>query len=153
MIVTLRIHRSSRCSVAGAPCTPTLATRPPGRIRAAQLEGLGDADRLDRHVGPEAVGEVLDQRHRLGAGLGRRDVGARGFGGQQPGLVAVNGDDVHRAEQPRAHDGREPHRAGAHDDDDVGRLHSAVQDADLVARRSDVGEHEHLLVCDTVGNS
>ena len=31
--ITLADHRSSRCSVAGVPCTPMFATCPPGRIR------------------------------------------------------------------------------------------------------------------------
>ena len=34
VMVTSRIQRSSRCSVVGLPCTPTLATRPPGRTTA-----------------------------------------------------------------------------------------------------------------------
>ena len=53
------------------------------------------------------------------------------------------------AEQPGAHDRREPDRAGADDGDDVAGSDLSVEDADLVAGREDVGEHEDLLVVDT----
>ena len=48
--------------------------------------------------------------------------------------------------QARGHDRGEADRAGADDRDRVSRLHLAVEDADLVCGREDVGEEEHLLV-------
>ena len=40
MIVTSRIQSFSRCSVAHLPCTPTFATRPPGRISSVQSSNV-----------------------------------------------------------------------------------------------------------------
>src|SRR5262249_6329993 len=40
VIVTSRIQSDSRCNVAGDPCTPTLATWPPGRTSAAQSSNV-----------------------------------------------------------------------------------------------------------------
>ena len=49
-------------------------------------------------------------------------------------------------EQLRRHDRREADRAGADHGDGVAGLHAAVQHADLVGGREDVGEEEHVLV-------
>ena len=74
------------------------------------------------------------------------DVGAELLRGLQPAVGQVDGHDVARAEQPGAHDGGEPDRAGADDGDDIAGLHLAVEDADLVAGGQDVGQHQDLLV-------
>jgi hypothetical protein len=58
VMVTPLIYSDSRCSVAGLPCTPTLAIWPDPL--GALLEGLRDPDRLHRHVGAKAVGELVD---------------------------------------------------------------------------------------------
>ena len=42
--------------------------------------------------------------------------------------------------------GGEADRTGAHDGDDIARPHGAVEHADLVAGRQDVGQHQHVLV-------
>ena len=77
VIVTSRIHSFSRCSVAGLPCTPMFATRPPGRIELGrQLERLRHADRLERDVGAEPVGELHDPRDGVLAAVVDRRVGA-----------------------------------------------------------------------------
>ena len=74
------------------------------------------------------------------------DVGAELLGGFQPAVGEIDGHDVARAEQPGAHDRGQPDRTGADDRHDVARLHGAVEDADLVAGRQDVGQHQDLLV-------
>ena len=51
-----------------------------------------------------------------------------------------------RAVQPGAHHRGEPDRARTDDGDDVAGSDLAVQDADLVAGREDVGEHQDLFV-------
>lgn len=80
-MVTPLIHSDSRCSVAGLPCTPTLATRPDQL--GALLEGLRDPDRLHRHVGAKTVGQPVD----LGTGLlwCGHDVSAELLGPVAPG--------------------------------------------------------------------
>ena len=50
-------------------------------------------------------------------------------------------------------DGGEPDRACAHHGDDVARLHTSVEHADLVAGREDVGQHQHLFVADPGGHA
>ena len=50
----------------------------------------------------------------------------------------------------RGHDRGEPDRARADDRDGVARLDAAVENADLVRGRQDVGEEEHLLVAQVV---
>jgi len=52
----------------------------------------------------------------------------------------VDRNDVARAEEPRAHDRREPDRAGTDDGDHVTGPDRAVEDADLVTRREDVSQ-------------
>ena len=65
VIVMSRIHSVSRWSVAEWPCTPTFATRPPGRtIAGAELERLGHADRLDGDVDAEPFRQLHDARDR-----------------------------------------------------------------------------------------
>jgi hypothetical protein len=55
-------------------------------------------------------------------------------------------------QQARGHDRREPDRAGSDHGDCVAGLHIAVQDSDLERRREDVGEEQHLLVAQLLGN-
>ncbi len=62
-MVTSRLQMSSRCRVAGSPCTPMLATWPPGPGQAHRLlEGGGHADGFDGDVGAEPAGELPDDR-------------------------------------------------------------------------------------------
>ena len=124
-----------------------LATWPPGRIsRVRELEGGRHADRLDGDVGAEAAGQLATTASGVLAAVVDDDVGAELLGRLEPAVGQVDGDDVARAEQPGAHDGGQPDRAGADDGDDVARAHLAVEHADLVAGRQDVGQHQHCLV-------
>ena len=56
------------------------------------------------------------------------------------------------AEQLRAGDRGQADRARADDGDEITRADVAVQHADLVAGRQDVGQHEDLLVADAGRN-
>ena len=62
----------------------------------------------------------------------------------------VDRDDVARAEQPRTHDGGEPDRPRSHHGDDIAGTDAGLQDADLVAGRQYVGQHQGVLVADAV---
>ena len=57
VMVTSLIHSDSRCRVTGLPCTPTLATRPPGRISSVHCSKVCDPHGFDGKVGAEAVGQ------------------------------------------------------------------------------------------------
>ena len=78
------------------------------------------------------------------------DVGAELERLLEPRVGEVDRDDPARRVQLRGHDRREPDRAGADDGDRVAGLDAPVQDADLVGRRQDVGEEQHLLVAQAV---
>ena len=79
------------------------------------------------------------------------DVGAELLGGVEPAVGEIDRHDVARAVQPGAHDHRQPDRAGTDHGDDITGLDVAVEHADLVAGRQDVGQHQQLLVADPVG--
>ena len=79
------------------------------------------------------------------------DVGPELLGGVEAAVGEVDGDDVARAVQPGTHHHRQTDRSGTDHGDDVAGPDTAVEDADLVARRQDVGEHQQLLVGDPVG--
>ena len=111
-----------------------------------QLEGRRHADGLDRHVGAQPTGQLGDDRLRVLSRVVDDDVGAELLRGLQPAVGQIDGHDVTRAEQPSAHDGGEPDRTRADDGHDIAGLHGAVEDADLVAGRQDVGQHQDLLV-------
>ena len=147
VMVTFRIHSSSRCSVAGSPCTPMLAMWPPGRTSAAassNVAGTPTASMATSAPSPSVSSRTTSSG--VLAAVVDDDVGAELLGGLEPAVGQVDGDDVARAEQPGAHDRRQADRAGADDGDDVAGLDVAVEHADLVAGRQDVGEHQHLLV-------
>ena len=93
--------------------------------RDGELERGRGPDRLDRDVGAEAVGEAAHDLERVLVRRVDHDVGAELLGGLQPAGREVDRDDVARAEQPRAHDRREPDRARADDRDDVARARRA----------------------------
>ena len=154
MIVTSRIHSFSRWSVAGWPWTPTLATRPPGPDEVgAELERLGHADRLDRDVGAEAAGQLHDPLDRVLGAVVDRHVGAelerlleprasaRSIATIRPGVYSFA---VRIAARPI---GPAPTIATVSPGCDA-----AVQHADLERGREDVGEEQHLLVAQLVGD-
>ena len=121
--------------------------------RGRQLERRRDTDGLDGDVGPEAVGQVAHDRQRVLSTVVDRDVGAELLGGLEPAVGEIDRDDVTGAEQPGAHDRGQADRPGPDHGDHVAGLHVTVEDADLVPGGEDVGEHEHLLVGHTVGDT
>ena len=118
-----------------------------------QLERLGHPHRFDGNVCAQPVGQAPDDLHRVFPTVVHGDVGAELLGGFEPAVREVDGDDVARAEQPGAHDGRQADRPGAHDRDHVTGTDLPVENADLVAGGEDVREHEDLLVGHTVGHA
>ena len=148
MIVRSRIQSVSRWSVAECPCTPTFATRPPGRTSSVQSSNVsGTPTASIATSAPRPSGQLhdsLDARRSLLLLIVTSAPSSRAF--SRRGVVEVDRDDVRRREQPRGQDRREPDRARADDRDGVARLDAPVEHADLVRRREDVGEEEHLFV-------
>ena len=128
------------------PCTPTFATRPPGRISSVQSSNVSGRRRLDRHVGAETARQLHHRRDGVLAAVVDRDVGAELERLLEPRVGEIDRDDPAGRVQLRRHDRREADRAGTDDRDRVARLDAPVEHADLVGRRQDVGEEEHLLV-------
>jgi hypothetical protein len=83
----------------------------------------------------------------LVTGVGRAELA----GVLQARGLEVDGDDPAGAHERSGHDRGQADGARADDGDGVARLHPAVEHADLVARGQDVGEEEHLLVRDALG--
>src|SRR6185369_16380737 len=110
-------------------------------------QGFGVADRLDRHVDADAVGQGQD----VGGGV---VAGFHGVGGAeiprhvQPELVRVDRDDPGGTPQPGGQDGGQAHRAGADHRDGVAGTDLPGENAHLVAGRQRVGEEDGLLVGD-----
>ena len=73
------------------------------------------------------------------------------LGDVQPVLVEVDRDDLRGAVEAGGGDDGETDRPGADDGDGVARLDPPVLDADLEARREDVGEQHRRVVGHTVG--
>ena len=120
--------------------------------RRAELEGLGNADRLDGDIDAEPLRQLHHARDRILGGVVDRHVGSELERLLQPRISDVDRDDASRREELRGHDRREPDRAGSDDRNRVARLHAAVQDADLVCRREDVGEEHDVLVRQALGH-
>ena len=118
----------------------------------AQLERVGDANRLDRDVDAEAVGEAGQAFGRVLPGRVDGHVGAELLGCLQARVGEVDGHDVAGAVQRGCHHGRQSDRSGSDDGDSVPRSDPAVDDAHLVRRGQDVGEHQHRLVVHASGN-
>ena len=110
----------------------------PGR----QLEGRRRADCLDGDICSESAGELLDHCEGILAAVVDDDVGTELLRRFESCVGEIDGDDVRRAVQPRAHHRRETDRAGADDGDDIARTDLAVEDANFVSGREDVGEHQ-----------
>ena len=91
---------------------------------------------------PRPSVSLRDGLERVLAAVVDDDVGAELLGRLEAAVGEVDGDDVARAVEPGAHDGRQADRAGADDGDDVAGLDVAVEHADLVAGGQDVGEHQ-----------
>ena len=151
--VTSRIHSFSRWSVAECPWTPTLATRPSGADElGAELERLRNADCLDCDVGSEPVGQLQDPVEGTLGAVVDRHVRAEGERLLEARVGEVDRDDTAGGEELRGHDRGEPDRACADDRDRVAGLHAAVQHPDLVGGREDVGQEQHLLVAQRLGD-
>ena len=145
-MVTSRVHRSSRCSVAGSPCTPMFATCPPGRIScvaSSKVAGTPTASMATSAPSPSVSARTA--ANAIFAAVVDGDVGAERLRRLEADVGLVDRDDVARAVEPRSHDRGETDGPAADDRDDVARLDVAVEHADLVAGRQDVGEHQQLL--------
>ena len=86
-----------------------------------QLERAGHADRLDRDVGTEPVGEFHHAGARVFAAVVDRGVGAELAGALQARVGEVDGDDASRRVELGGQDRREPDGSRADDRDDVAR--------------------------------
>ena len=111
-----------------------------------------NTDRLDGHVGPQAVGQVAHIGHGVLPPVVDHQVGAEQFRRLETGVGQVDGDDPARGEQLGPEYGRQPDGAGSDHDDRVAWLDVSVEDAHLVGGREDVGQHEDLLVARTLGH-
>ena len=111
-----------------------------------------DADRFDRHIDAETVGEREDLLFPVGCARVDRVRSAEIGCACEPRIVEVECDDLRRAVEASRHDGREPDGAGADDGDDITGLDRAVLNADLEAGRQDVGEDDPLGIGDALGH-
>ncbi len=116
----------------------------------AQLERVGHAHGFDRHIGPQAAGQVSD---RIGGLLGSN-------GAVRPELerqltatcYRVNGHDGGGREQRGCHQRRKADGPAADDRHDVPGADTPGEDPDLVCGREDVGQIQDLLVAHTCGD-
>src|SRR5262245_35473461 len=116
----------------------------------AELERLRHADRFDRHVRAEPAGQLHDPLDRVLAAVVDDDVGAELERLVEARVREVDRDDPPGRVQLRRHDRGQADRPCPDDRDRVARLHVAVQHANLVGGREDVGEEQHLLVGELV---
>ena len=151
VIRTSRIHSFSRWSVAGWPCTPTLATRPPGRIRSVQSSNVSGTptasmatsaprpavSSITRATGSSLLLSIATSAPNSSAFSSRDE--SRSIATMWPGewscAVMIVASPI----------GPAPTIA-----DRVARLDASVEDADLVRGRKDVGEEQDLLVREPV---
>src|SRR6266542_2601290 len=112
----------------------------------AELERGGDADRLDGDVHSQAARELLDCCDRVFAAVVDRRVRAERARLRETSEIEVDRDDATRREQLGGHDRGEVDRARADDRNRVAGADPSVQDPDLVRRRQDVREEQHLLI-------
>ena len=133
--------------MAGSPCTPMLAMWPPGRTsRAAssKVAGTPTASIATSAPSPPVSSRMTSSgSSRLLFTVTSAPNCLRRL---EPGVGQVDRDDVARAEQAGADDRGQADRAGADDRDHVARPDAAVEHADLVAGRQDVGQHQDVLV-------
>ena len=115
-----------------------------------ELERLRQAHRLERDVGAEPIGELHDARQCVLATVVDRRVGAEPRGALEPGVGKVDRHDATGRVERCGEDRRQPDRSGADDRDDVTRRDHAVEHADLVGGREDVGEEQDLLVAELI---
>ena len=153
VIVTSRVQRSSRCRVTGLPWTPMLAMCPPGRIRSPRVRrwpGTPTASMATSAPSPSVSVRMIS------SGSSRPLLIVTSaptlLGGLQPAVGEIDRDHRGRAVELRSDDRRQSDRACADDGDDIARLDMTVEDADLVAGRQDVGQHQNGLVGHAVGN-
>jgi hypothetical protein len=67
--VTSRIHKSSKCRMAGLPRTPMLATQPPARTGVVHSSKVPGAYGFHHDVGAEAAGGGVDEFVDIGVGV------------------------------------------------------------------------------------
>ncbi len=112
----------------------------------AEFERFGDAHRLDRHIGPEPAGQLLDQGDGIVARVVDRCSRPKALAASSLASatsiatiwLGEHNCEVNIAARPI---GPAPTIATTSPG-----LDAAVQDADLITRGADVGEHEHALI-------
>ena len=152
MIVMFLIQRSSRCSVVGAPCTPTLATVPPGftiRVQRSNVAGTPTASIATSTPSPPVISSI---RASASSPPETVCVAPNALGVPQPRRGEVDRDDATRPDDRGGHHRREADRPRPDDRDRVPRADVAVLHPDLEARRQDVGEEQDLLVGHALGH-
>ena len=107
----------------------------------------GNAKRLSSL---EPVREFHHPGGRVLAAVVDRDVGAELECLLEARVGEIDRDDATRCVQLRRHDRRETDRSRPDDRDGVAGLDPAVENADLIRRRQDVGEEQHLLVAERI---
>src|SRR6478672_725580 len=120
--------------------------------RYRQFERLRNSDGLHRHIGTEPAGDVVDHRRGVFAFVVDHNVGTELARRIEPGIDPIDRHNVAGGEQLRGEDSRQPDGSGTDDRDDICRTHRSVEHADLVGGWQDIGQHQHLLVADAVGN-
>ena len=146
------IQSSLSFSSTDLPCTPMLATLPPGRtISVAMVKVPRYPYRLDGDVDTQPVSQgedlILPVRVPRVDRVGRAEVA----GPLEPGIVEVDGDHLGRPVQPGRHDGREADGSGSDHRDHVTRLDLSVLHADLETGRQDVREQDAFGIGDASG--
>ena len=116
-----------------------------------ELERLGNADRLERDVGAQTIGQLHDPRDGVLAAVVDRGVRAELKRALKPAVGEIDrhypGGGVELCRQ----DASQANRAGAHDRHHVPGRDHAVEDAHLEGGGQDVGQEQDLFVAELVG--
>jgi len=132
----------------GLPCTPTLATRPPGRTICVAISNVAGT----RQPLPQRPRPTVSQRHHFSFHSDWRAdaVGGAELLGLLMRFASRSMAMILRHVQPCRHDHGKPDRPGADDGDDVTRLGLSVLHADLESGRQDVAQEHALLIGDAL---
>ena len=118
----------------------------------AELERVGHAHRLDGHVDAEPSGHLHHLRQHVLVAVVHGHVRTELERLGEAGVGQVDRDDATGRVQLRGHDRGQPDRAGTDDRNGVTGLDATLQHADLVGRGKDVGDEQHLLVAEALGD-
>ena len=115
------------------------------------LERLLASERLDRRVHAATARQPLDFRHGILLQVVDDDVGAEALRHREPGRHVVDGDDERGAPQLRAEGRAQADGALGEDGDRIADLDARALGA-AQPGREDVGDQQHVLVAQAVGN-